>query len=131
LSIKCLVAAGVLLMTGCTIARQDINTVDFHDRIMNVEPGKTTTDELKEMIGSPPQSILYVKGGERIWLYSFGQAKAAGLTLIVFNTLKTNVGLDGALFLIDQNGVVKEYNVSNNSQDLPWEWWPFDEDDKS
>lgn len=126
-----LTVAAMLLATGCTVTRQDINTVDFHEKIRNVETGKTTTDELRDMIGSPPQSVLYTSGGERIWVYSFGQAKTAGLTLIVFNTLKTNIGLDGALFLIDENGVIKEYTVSNNSQDLPWEWWPFDEEDNS
>ncbi len=123
-----MITAIPLLACGCTFSRQHINTVDFHERIVGIEPGKTTTDDLKQMIGSPPQSILYVEGGERIWVYSFGQAKTAGLTLIVFNTLKSNIGLDSALFLIDENDVVKEYNVSNNSQDLPWEWWPFDEE---
>ena len=131
LPVVSLMAAAVLLASGCTIMRQDINTVDFHEKIKNVETGKTTTDELQDMIGSPPQSILYVAGGERIWVYSFGQAKTAGITLIVFNTLKTNIGLDGALFLIDESGVIKEYTVSNNSQALPWEWWPFDEEDES
>ncbi len=111
--------------------RHHINTVDFHERIKDVEDGRTTTDELREMIGSPPQSVLFAGKGERIWVYSFGEAKTAGLTLIVFNTMKTNMGLDGALFLIDENGVVKEHTVSNNSQDLAWEWWPFDEKDES
>jgi hypothetical protein len=123
--------ACALLASGCTFMRHHINTVDFHERIRNVEDGKTTTDELRDMIGSPPQSVLYTGKGERIWVYSFGEAKTAGLTLIVFNTLKTNMGLDGALFLIDENGVVKEHIVSNNSQDLAWEWWPFDEKDES
>ena len=131
LPVVSLMAAAVLLASGCTIMRQDINTVDFHEKIRNVEAGKTTTDELQDMIGSPPQSILYTGGGERIWVYNFGQAKTAGITLIVFNTLKTNIGLDGALFLIDESGVIKEYTVSNNSQALPWEWWPFDEEDES
>ncbi len=123
--------ACALLAGGCTFMRHHINTVDFHERIKDVEDGRTTTDELREMIGSPPQSVLFAGKGERIWVYSFGEAKAAGLTLIVFNTLKTNMGLDGALFLIDENGVVKEHTVSNNSQDLAWEWWPFDEKDES
>lgn len=111
--------------------RHDINAVDFHEKIKHLEMGKTTADELRTMIGSPPQSVLFTDDGERVWIYSFGQAKTVGLTLILFNTLKTNMGLDGGLFLIDKDGIVKKQVVSNNSQDLPWEWWPFDEDDDS
>ena len=94
--------------------RHDINAVHFHEKIKHLEMGETTADELRTMIGSPPQSVLFTDDGERVWIYSFGQAKTAGLTLILFNTLKTNMGLDGALFLIDKDGIVKKQVVSNN-----------------
>ena len=126
-----LIAVAAPFLTGCAVIRLDINAVDFHERAGNVEVGKTTSDELRTMIGSPPQSVLFTDDDETVWIYSFGQAKTAGLTLIVFNTLKTNMGLDGGLFLIDKDGIVKKKIVSTNSQDLPWEWWPLDEDDDS
>ena len=122
------VAVGWGAMTGCTFSRQRINTVNFHEKVQQVVEGQTTADELAATLGSPPQSVLYTDNGKRIYVYSFGDAKTAGLTLIVFNSLKTNMGLDGAMFLIDQNGVVEEFIVSNHSQDIPWEWWAFDED---
>ncbi len=124
----CAMAFAGLLCSGCTFMRHDINAVHLHDKIKHLETGKTTADELQTMIGSPPQSVLFTDDDERVWIYSFGQAKTAGLTLILFNTLKTNMGLDGALFLIDKDGVVKKQIVSNNSRDLPWEWWPFDDE---
>jgi hypothetical protein len=124
-----LLALTGLLWGGCTVSRHDINAFDFHDRITELEVGKTTSQELQDMIGSPPQSVLFTENDGRVWVYTFGHAKTAGLTLIVFNALKTNMGLDGALFLIDRDGIVRKHFVSNNSQNIPWEWWPFDEND--
>ena len=54
-----------------------------------------------------------------------GVATAAGLTLILINIMKTNSGIDTALFLVDEQGVVEETKIGQNHKEVDWQWWAF------
>ena len=73
----------------------------------------------------PPNNIIPAAGGKTVFLYTFADSKTGGLNLVIFNTRKTNVGVDTALIIFDKNGVVEQVNVSENSKDLEWDWWAF------
>ena len=117
-------AAVVLALGGCSWGRQQINQADLESRVGGVVPGQTTAAELERMAGGPPTSITPI-GQKQLYAYTFGDSKSEALTLLIINIGKTNTGLDTALFLIDENGVVESSRVGTNSKDLPWEWWAF------
>jgi hypothetical protein len=119
-------AAAVVVMAlgGCTWGRQQVNQADLERRVAGVVPGQTTVAELEQMAGGPPTSITPI-GQKQLYAYTYGDSKSEALTLLIINIGKTNTGLDTALFLIDQNGVVESARVGTNSEDLPWEWWAF------
>lgn len=116
-----------LLASGCTFNRTKTNLEDFHERIERVEVGVTTSEDLLDILGGPPTNIIDVAGDRRVWLYTFGDSKTSGLTLIVLNISKSNVGIDSAIFILDPDGVVEEARYSRNSEDLDWDWWAFGE----
>ena len=114
-----------IALTGCMFGRNKINIEEFNAKAAQIETGKTTAKEATEIIGSPPNAILQLGKGERAYVYTFGDAKTGGLNLIVFNTRKTNTGIDSAYFFLDDNDVIVKKIVSNYSDDLDWDWWPF------
>ena len=117
-------AAVVAALGGCTWGRQQINQADLENRVAGVVPGQTTAAELEKLAGGPPTSITPI-GQKQLYAYTFGDSKSEALTLLIVNIGKTNTGLDTALFLIDENGIVESSRVGTNSKDLPWEWWAF------
>jgi hypothetical protein len=117
-------AVAVMALGGCSWGRQQINQADLETRVARVVPGQTTVAQLEELAGGPPTSITPI-GQKQLYAYTFGDSKSEALTLLIVNIGKTNTGLDTALFLIDENGVVESSRVGTNSKDLPWEWWAF------
>lgn len=119
-------AAIAALATSCTFARAEINDPTLPQRLAEgLVIGETTEDELIEAIGTPPGQIILLKDRERLLIYNYGQSRTKGFTLIIFNAAKTNVAVDSAVFLIGSNGRVKEAWIGDNSEDVPFEWWPF------
>ena len=112
------------VLSGCQFARSQINIEDFNKKAESIIPGKTTTAEVLEILGSPPSAILQLRN-EKAYVYTFGDSKTGGLNLFIFGTRKTNLGIDSAYFFLDENDVITRKIVSNNSQDLTWDWWAF------
>lgn len=110
--------------SGCLFSRSVINGPEMRQRIGSVEAGRTTAADLERILGTPPTSITPVGSG-RVYAWSFGDAKTAGLNLVLININKTNLGIDTALFLVDAQDVVQQISVGKNSEQLPWEWWAF------
>jgi len=117
--------AAILAAPACTFARARINDENFLKMTEKIIPGKTTTQELTTTLGQP-MNWVELPENKRIFIYSYGDSKTAGLTLILFNVLKTNAGYDSAFFVIDTNKkIVVEKYVGTKSADLPWEFWAF------
>jgi hypothetical protein len=112
------------VIAGCTFNRTQINQADLERRVSAVVPGQTTLAELEAMAGGPATSITPI-GDKRLYAYTFGDSKTAGLTLILLNISKTNAAIDTALFLVNQDNVVEWAGVGQNSKDVPWQWWAF------
>jgi len=117
-------ATAAITLGGCSWNRNQINQADLERRVAGVVPGQTTVAELEAMAGGPPTSITPI-GAKQLYAYTYGDAKSEALTLLIINIGKTNLGIDTALFLIDENGIVESARVGQNSKDLPWEWWAF------
>ena len=110
---------------GCTFSRAQINAADLEQRVANVVPGKTHIEEVERMIGGPATSITPVGSDRLLYAWTFGDSKTAGLTLILINIMKTNSGIDTALFLVDEEGVVEEAKIGQNHKEVGWQWWAF------
>jgi len=110
---------------GCTFSRAQINAADLEQRVANVVPGKTHIEEVERMIGGPATSVTPVGSDHLLYAWTFGDSKTAGLTLILINIMKTNSGIDTALFLVDQGGVVEEAKIGQNHKEVGWQWWAF------
>jgi hypothetical protein len=122
--VAALLAALAVALGGCAWNRNQINRADLESRVSGVVPGQTTSAELEKMIGGPPTSIAQI-GNKQLWAYTYGDAKTEALAAIIITISKTNMGIDTALFLIDEKGIVQSARVGQNSKDLPWEWWAF------
>ncbi len=125
---RVLMALAVLLLLslpGCVFARAQLNAADLEERVAMVVPGATTMVEVEEAIGGPATSITPLGGGKLLHVYTFGDTKTAGLSLIVLNVSRTNSGIDTAFFVVNADGVVEEMRIGQNSKDVPWEWWAF------
>lgn len=122
--VTALIAALAIGLGACSWQRNQINQADLERRVAGVVPGQTTAAQLEEMAGGPPTSITPI-GNKLLYAYTYGDGKTEALNLILINIGKTNLGIDTALFLIDQNDVVESSRIGQNSKDVPWEWWAF------
>lgn len=120
----CVALLGALLVSSCTFSRAEINDSNIPERAKTLEPGSITQEQLIEGIGSPPGQIIFMGDGRRLLIYNYGQSRTKGFTLILFNFLKTNIAVDTAIFLVEGETVVDAW-VGDNSEDVPWEWYPF------
>ncbi len=120
-----LCAALALSAGGCTWARFRTNVEDFYSKADQVIPGRTSGKDLPRILGTPPNVIMDLEGKKQVYVYNFGDAKTAALTLLLLNVSKTNRGDDHAYFIVNAGGVVEEKLISTNSRDLPWQWWAF------
>jgi hypothetical protein len=109
---------------GCSWSRQKFNVEDFHKKAAAIKIGETKAADLESIFGSPPNAIIPFKESS-IHLYNFGDTKTESFNLLIVNFQKSNVGLDSAMFFVDESGIVKDAVISNNSQNLNWEYWPF------
>ena len=109
---------------GCAWQRGRTNIADLHNRVDQVQPGTTTSAQLLNILGSPPNNIIALPEGRSILLYTFGDSKTNAFDIIFLRFAKTNVGIDSALFTM-KDGVVESTSIGTNSRDLAWEFWPF------
>ena len=114
-----------LLAGGCAWSRTKINDENAYVKAQAVQPGRTTAAQLEAIMGSAPNTVMPMKGNRQVFIYNFGDSKTKACNLLIVNFSKTNARLDSAYFVIGENNVVEHKSVSNNSQQVPWEWAPF------
>lgn len=114
----------VALQSGCAWRRARTNIADMYQRIGRVQEGVTTDEQLIGILGSPPNNVIELAGGRSVLLYTFGDQKTEAFNIILLELSRSNIGIDSALFIVE-NGVVRKMYVSTNSQDLAWQFWPW------
>ena len=119
--------AAAAAAAGCSFHRTDINDPTLPGRAERVVPGETKAADLPGILGSHPVNFIALPDGSRLLVYTYGQSKSEGLSLVVVSISRTNTAIDTAFFLADPSGVVREKWVGVNSKDVPWEWWAFGE----
>jgi hypothetical protein len=122
-----ILAASLLMpaLSGCSMQRQRINIENPFTRIQRVKEGRTRAEELPAIFGTAPSSVIPIPPDKEGYVFSYGDSKTFMLGIILLNFQKTNTGIDTAIVVLDRNGVVEKVIHSENSKDLPWQFWPF------
>ncbi len=110
--------------SGCAWRRARTNVADMYARVDRVLEGSTTSVQLVEILGSPPNNVIELPGNKTLFLYTFGDQKTEAFSLVLIEISRSNIGVDSALFVLE-NDVVQKMYVSTNSKDLAWQFWPW------
>lgn len=126
---KVVIAALALCMfasTGCMWSRVAINGADVVSRAQAAKTRASLAKDLLSLMGQPPSTILPLKSGKQIYVYTSGESKTKAFDIILVSISKTNTRTDAAYFLVNEQGVVESAHVGPPGE-LPWEWWAFGE----
>jgi hypothetical protein len=117
--------AAAAVPAGCSFQKVELNDPSIAHKARNIVLGETREEQLLEILGVEPTSFITLKEGGRLLNYAYGLSKTGGLNLIVFNTQKTNSGLDTMFLKISPEGVVTKAWIGDHSSDVEWDWWAF------
>lgn len=120
----------VLLATsGCMWSRVRVNEAENNDLILRsqkIQPGQTRNADLLRIMGTAPNTVTPLRDGRQLYAYHVVDSKTKGFSLILISFSKTNSRTDSVFFLVNQSDIV-EAAYRGKPEDVPWEWWPFDE----
>jgi hypothetical protein len=120
----------VLLATsGCMWSRVRVNEAENNDLILRsqkIQPGQTRNADLLRIMGTAPNTVTPLRDGRQLYAYHVADSKTKGFSLILISFSKTNSRTDSVFFLVNQSDIV-EAAYRGKPEDVPWEWWPFDE----
>ncbi len=123
-----LIGALALLLTlsGCIWNRTKVNDAAVRERAQGVTIGVTHASELPRLMGTTPSSVIPLRDGRMVHVFSYGDAKTEGLSLLIITLTKTNSYFTAVYVLTDTKGIVRGVHTSPE-QELDWEMWPFGE----
>ena len=87
--------------------KRGVEVVWQADAVAGLETGKSTRNEVLQLLGPPSQVVSL--GDETVLYYLFEQSKGEGLILIVYNTFKVNTTYDRAIFFFDEDDVLTDF----------------------
>jgi len=123
----------LLVLSGCTIARQDTNEPLDVAAIRSLQPGVTTALEVTQRLGAPTEVVQL--GRRTAYRYDATTKKSAFLLLIVFNTGTQDSRSDRLWVFFDEHDVLTHYGASfgthRTQYAMPWEDVHEDEDNRS
>jgi len=129
-TIECVFVTAVLMATsGCMWSRVRMNDAEANDMVIRsqkIQPGQTSNAELLRIMGTAPNTVTPLRDGRQLYAYHVADSKTKGFSLILVSFSKTNSRTDSVFFLVNQSGVV-EAAYRGKPENVPWEWWPFDE----
>jgi len=119
--------AAAVAPAGCVFQKVELNDPSIGRKAQAIVPGETREEQLLEILGVEPTSFITLKEGGKLLNYAYGLSKTGGLNLIVFNTQRTNTGLDTMFLKVNPEGVVTKAWVGDHSENVEWDWWAFGE----
>lgn len=129
-AIECICITAMLMATsGCMWSRVRMNEAENNDMVLRsqkVQPGQTRNADLLRIMGTAPNTVTPLRDGRQLYAYHVADSKTEGFSLILVTFAKTNSRTDSVFFLMSPNGVV-EAAYRGKPENIPWEWWPFDE----
>ena len=128
--IECVCVIAMMMATsGCMWSRVRMNEAEANDivlRSQKIQPGQTRNADLLRIMGTAPNTVTPLRDGRQLYAYHVADSKTKGFSLILISFSKTNSRTDSVFFLVNQSDIV-EAAYRGKPEDVPWEWWPFDE----
>lgn len=119
-----LVAATLMLASGCMWSRLQINDPAVAERAKAIRPGVTKAEEIAGIIGAQPTMRLPGKDF-LLFGYTYGDTKGNGLMLIAFNFMRSTTVTDTLYIESDaKTGLVTQVYLPQHHE-VEWRFWPF------
>lgn len=118
------VIVALVALQGCMWGRMQINDPTIADRVKLIRPGVTRAENLASILGAQP--TMRMPGKDRLLLgYTYGDTKANGLVLILFNFSRSTTVTDTLYIEADAKTGVVTAVYPPKKHDVEWRFWPF------
>jgi len=107
-----LLAAGLLMATGCVVSKSEkgVDNLWRSESVPEFIRGETTQSEVLEALGPPSQIIAL--SNEVVFYYLRELDNSKGAILILYNQTNNAITYDRAIFFFDKKGLLKDYALS-------------------
>ena len=118
------VLALCVLIQGCAFSRGTLGDDIKSDIIAMIQKGSTTKSEVVDLLGAPDRLVQL--NGRDVFQYYRYDAKAGSLLLIILNFTRLSIKSDDLFIILNRDGVVEDVISSKRTNDLRFQFWPFD-----
>lgn len=101
---------------GCTMGYRNVGTPDKWQQIKaSLKIGVTTEANLLELLGPPSLMDVRHMKKQKVYYYWVERLKNKSIYLLVYNYWRVDIKYDRAMFVFDENGLLKYYGISMNA----------------
>ena len=106
-----------VLLAGCAhyTDKRGVEVTWQPEAVVQLEKGKSTRNDVLNLLG-PPSQVISLKEGTVLY-YLYEKSKGEGYILIVYNRFDRTTDFDRAVFFFDSNDVLTEYSTRIKSDD--------------
>jgi outer membrane protein assembly factor BamE (lipoprotein component of BamABCDE complex) len=119
---KLLWSLPLLFLTACFVGRTSNNEPIDRTAIAQLEPGKTTSQQVVESLGAPADIVQL--GRRSAYLYKHSIERNTGLLLIVVGLYNEDTRSDRVWVFFDENGLLTHYGstlaADRAKRAMPW-----------
>jgi len=115
LHLRVLIVLSSMIFFGCFQTTEEKGVLNqWRDNALPpIEKGKTTETQILELLG-PPSQVLHL-GDQVIFYYIMEKTEGKGGYLLIYNWKNKKVIYDRAIFIFDNNRVLKDYAMSKEN----------------
>ena len=111
-----------LLAAGCFMSRERVNQSIDPNGVEQLVPGESTAADVTAALGAPMHVVQL--GYRQAWRYDFTHTKTAGLVLIVFNAVNSDIQQDRVWVFFDEDEILSHIGTTFEAGDaeyaMPW-----------
>jgi hypothetical protein len=109
------------LLSGCAFVRGEVGAPFSEDRIVELQKGKSTRQDVAQRFGAPDEIVQ--ANGYEIFHYRRYDSKLGWL--LFFS--RVNVASDNLWVFLNEEGIVEDVVFGNRTDELAFQIWPFGE----
>ena len=109
------------LLSGCAFVRGEVGAPFSEDRIVELQKGKSTRQDVAQRFGAPDEIVQ--ANGYEIFHYRRYDSKFGWL--LFFSRI--NVASDNLWVFLNEEGIVEDVVFGNRTDELAFQIWPFGE----
>jgi len=121
LMLPLIAAIAATQLGGCAFTRGDLGVPFKAADIAAIKPGQSTESDVARVLGAPDEIIRV--GGQRVVFHYYHYALKHA-TVLVFS--RVNIGSDQLYVFFNEHGIVDRVLSSNHTDQLKFQFWPFE-----